>query len=77
MKELQALIDRLRSGELSMEDFVSAAAAKYVRRIRQENYDDDIDAAYANGISAATVATAVRMGLLEQDEAQAIYDAVG
>jgi hypothetical protein len=74
---LTELIARLRSGEITFDQFVATAAANYRRRSVPAYPDTDSDPGYTFGISAATVSNARMQGLLTVDEANAIYDAVG
>jgi len=75
---LDELIARLRSGELSLDEFAKAAAENFVsvdptaRTYPETDGDEDL----LDGVSTVTINYAIRHGDLTGDEAQAIYDAL-
>lgn len=78
MTVLTELIHRLRSGEITFDEFLETAASMWVDRPRLAYPEtDSSDAeAYRYGVSAATVSTARQMGLITSEEAEAIYAAI-
>lgn len=73
---LHELIGQLRAGDLTVERFGAAAAAKFVYRTTPQWPETDTDPALWSGVSNATISNAVARGDLTVDEAKAIYDAL-
>lgn len=75
---LTELIARLRSGELTVDEFATTAAENFVRRdpASVAYPETDGNEAVLDGVSAATITSAQISGDLTGDEAQAIYDAL-
>jgi hypothetical protein len=72
---LDALIGRLRSGEMTLDEFAQAAAAEFNDQ-EQPDYPETDGSMAPYTISSVTIADAVRYGDLTEDEAQAIYAAL-
>lgn len=69
---LDALIGRLRSDELTLDEFADAAAESYIVS-EIPPYPEEPDGADLLGVSHVTIRHAVRTGKLTRDEADAIY----
>ena len=72
---LDALIARLRSGEMTLDEFAQAAAAEYIYTNGGPDYPETDGSRAAFGVSAATLQVAVADGDLTEEEADAVYDA--
>ena len=72
---LDALITRLRSGEMTLPEFATAAAAEYIFTNGGPDYPETDGSRAAYGVSAATLSNAVDAGELTEEEADAVYDA--
>lgn len=72
---LDELIARLRSGELSLDEFAQTAAENFTYRdLAARSYPEtDGDDDLLDSVSTVTIDVAVRNDELTQDEADAIY----
>lgn len=75
---LDELIARLRSGELSLDEFAQTAADNFVYAdpAARPYPETDGDENLLTGVSGVTITVAVRNGELTRDEADAIYAAL-
>lgn len=72
---LDALIGRLRSGEMTLDEFATAAAGEFVH-VEQPDYPETDGSLAPYKVSSVTLSAAVDAGELTEDEAQAVYDAL-
>lgn len=72
---LDTLIARLRSGEMTLDEFATAAAGEFVF-VEQPDYPETDGSLAPYKVSSVTLTTAVNAGELTEAEAQAVYDAL-
>lgn len=72
---LDTLIGRLRSGEMTLDEFATAAASEFVF-VEQPDYPETDGSLAPYKVSSVTLTGAVERGALTEDEAQAVYDAL-
>ncbi len=76
MNKLLALLERLHDGEFTLEEFGAAAAAQFVYRDTPQYPETDGGADVVNNVSNATITSAQHLGLMTEEEARAVYDAL-
>lgn len=72
---LDALISRLRSGDMTLDEFATAAAGAYLD-VEGPDYPSTDSSGAAYAVSAASLAEAVSAGDITEDEMQAVFDAL-
>ena len=74
MNRLTELIDQLRSKSLTEDEFATIAASEYVHSRGAAWPETDGNADYVCGVSPATLANAVGLGLMTRHEADLIVN---